>query len=85
MPFDEHGQLLASNFIDYTIPRSQDGLNIECVIVENPSPEGHYGIRGVGEPPIVPGAAAIANAVKDAIGFRCKELPIKPQQLWRWI
>ena len=82
MPFDEQGQLLASNFIDYTIPRSQDSLNIECVILENPSPEGHYGIRGVGEPPIVPGAAAVANAVHEATGIRCEDLPIKPQLLW---
>ena len=82
MPFDEQGQLLASNFIDYTIPRSQDSLNIECVILENPSPEGHYVIRGVGEPPIVPGGAAVANAVREAIGIRCEELPIKPQLLW---
>ena len=82
MPFDEQGQLLASNFIDYTIPRSKDGLNIECVIVENPSPEGHFGIRGVGEPPIVPGAAAVANAVKHATSIRITELPIKAQFLW---
>ena len=82
MPFDLQGQLLASNFLDYVIPRSNDSLDIECVIVENPSPEGPLGIRGVGEPPIVPGAAAVANAVREATGIRCEQLPIRPQSLW---
>jgi len=82
MPFDQHGQPLATNFMDYPIPRSQDGFHLECVLIENPSPEGPYGIRGVGEPPIVPGAAAVANAVSEATGIRCNTLPIRSQDLW---
>ena len=47
------------------------------------SPEGPFGIRGVGEPPIVPGAAAIANAVRNAVSVRCENLPIRNQRLWK--
>ena len=82
MPFDQHGQPLATSFMDYPIPRSLDGFHLECVLIENPSPEGPYGIRGVGEPPIVPGAAAVANAVSEATGIRCNNLPIRSQDIW---
>jgi CO/xanthine dehydrogenase Mo-binding subunit len=41
------------------------------------------GIRGVGEPPIVPGGAAVANAVREVTGVRFEQLPIRPQALWK--
>lgn len=83
MPYDAQGQLLASNFLDYVIPRADDALGVETVLVENPSPHGPLGIRGVGEPPIVPGGAAIANAVCEITGVRFEQLPIRPQALWK--
>jgi CO/xanthine dehydrogenase Mo-binding subunit len=49
--------------------------------VEVPSPAGPFGARGVGEPPIVPAPAAIANAVADATGARITELPITPERI----
>jgi CO/xanthine dehydrogenase Mo-binding subunit len=51
------------------------------VIVEVPSPAGPYGARGVGEPPIVPAPAALANAVEDAVGVRITELPLTPERI----
>jgi CO/xanthine dehydrogenase Mo-binding subunit len=56
---------------------------IETLIVEVPSEDGPYGARGVGEPPVTPGSAAIANAVHDAIGVRITEIPITPERILR--
>jgi CO/xanthine dehydrogenase Mo-binding subunit len=54
---------------------------IDAVIVEVPNPGHPYGVRGVGEVPIVPPPAAIANAIYDAIGVRMTELPMSPDRL----
>ena len=83
MPYDAQGQLLASNFLDYAMPRADDSVFVDAVLVENPSPQGPLGIRGVGEPPIVPGGAAVANAVKEVTGVRFEQLPIRSQALWK--
>jgi len=56
---------------------------IEAIIVEVPSEEGPYGARIVGEPSIVAGAAAVANAVADAVGIRMTEVPVTPERLLR--
>ena len=53
------------------------------MIVEHPSEHGPFGARIVGEPPITAGAAAIANAVRDATGVRVTELPVTSEALWR--
>jgi CO/xanthine dehydrogenase Mo-binding subunit len=52
---------------------------IEVALVEVPSEEGPFGAKGVGEPPAVPGAAAIVNAVADAVGVRVRQLPLRPE------
>ncbi len=83
MVFDQQGLLLNPGFLDYSIFRADEVPPLEIEMVEYPSPHGPYGIRGVGEPPIVPGAAAIANAVEDAVGVRITELPIRPESVWR--
>ena len=54
---------------------------IDTVIVEVPNPSHPYGVRGVGEVPIVPPMAAIANAIRDAVGLRMADLPISPVRL----
>jgi CO/xanthine dehydrogenase Mo-binding subunit len=51
---------------------------IDTVIVEVPNPTHPYGVRGVGETPIVPPLAAVANAVRDATGVRFEALPMSP-------
>ncbi|AWN23963.1 xanthine dehydrogenase [Deinococcus irradiatisoli] len=77
------GTLTNPNFLEYVFPRA-DGLPpIEAVIVEHPSATGPFGARIVGEPPITAGAAAVANAVRDATGVRVTELPVSPEVLWQ--
>ena len=76
--FSEDGTMLNSSFLDYRMPTSLDLPMIEAVIVEVPNPGHPFGVRGVGEVPIVPPMAAIANAVYDAIGVRISRLPINP-------
>lgn len=80
--YDENGELLSASFMDYTLPRFDNLPPIEAVLVENPSPHGPYGARGVGEPPITAGAAALANAVRAAVGARVTRLPINDQAVW---
>jgi CO/xanthine dehydrogenase Mo-binding subunit len=54
---------------------------IDTILVEVPSPGHPFGIRGVGEVPIVPPLAAVANAIADAIGVRLTELPMNPASI----
>jgi len=77
------GQLLDGNLMDYMLPTATDIPPIEVVFVEVPSPLGPFGAKGVGEPPAIPGAAAIANAVEDAAGVRMRNLPIRPDAVMR--
>ena len=81
--YDENGQLLTSTLMDYALPHSPDVPNITPVLIEIPSPLGPFGAKGVGEPPVVPVGAAIANAVFDAVGARVAELPITPERLFK--
>jgi CO/xanthine dehydrogenase Mo-binding subunit len=78
MPYDEDGQPGASTLMEYTLPRARMAPPIETVLVEVASEAGPYGAKGVGEPPAIPGAAAIANGIKDATGVRMTSLPIQP-------
>lgn len=80
--YDENGQLLTSTLMDYALPHSQDVPNIKTVLVEIPSATGPFGAKGVGEPPVVPVAATIANAIHDAVGARVAEIPITPERLF---
>ena len=79
--YDEHGRLQNPGFLDYRIPVCSDVPMIDTVIVEVPNPAHPYGVRGVGETPIVPPMAAIANAVEGALGIRFTELPMSPPRV----
>ncbi len=81
MIYDEDGQLLTSTLMDYALPLGKDVPPITSIVVEVPSNLGPYGARGVGEPPVVPVAAAIANAIKDAVGARVMEIPMTPERV----
>jgi CO/xanthine dehydrogenase Mo-binding subunit len=82
MQYDESGQPLTSTLMDYALPRSVDAPTITPLLVEIPSELGPYGAKGVGEPPVIPVAAAIANAIKDAVGVRLTEIPITSEQVF---
>jgi len=79
--YDDKGRLTNPSLLDYRKLTAADLPNIETIIVEKPSPAGPFGARGVGEPPIVPAPAAIANAIEDAIGIRLTELPLTPERI----
>ncbi|HNP71413.1 MAG TPA: xanthine dehydrogenase family protein molybdopterin-binding subunit [Kouleothrix sp.] len=83
MVYDEYGQLLTGSFMDYDLPKIDGVPEIEAIFVENPAPHGPFGARGIGEPPITAGAAALANAIRDAVGARVTETPIRAESLWR--
>jgi CO/xanthine dehydrogenase Mo-binding subunit len=79
--YDSQGRLQNAGFLDYRVPVASDLPMIEAVLVEVPNPRHPFGVRGVGEVPIVPPMAAIANAIFDAIGVRMPDLPISPPKL----
>jgi len=83
MLYDDQGRLLNPGLLDYRMPTALDVPNIETQIVEVPSEDGPYGARGVGEPSIIPGLAAIANAIEDATGARVTEAPLTPERILR--
>ncbi len=80
--YDENGQLLTSTLMDYALPHSADGPTIIPLLVEVPSAQGPFGAKGVGEPPVVPVAAAVANAIRAAVGVRVTHLPMTPERVW---
>ena len=79
--FDTKGVMENAGFLDYRIPVASDLPMIDTVIVEVPNPTHPYGVRGVGETPIVPPLAAVTNAVQRAVGVLVRELPISPPKL----
>jgi CO/xanthine dehydrogenase Mo-binding subunit len=82
MVYDENGQLLTATLMDYALPQSHDVPTITPLLVEVPSELGPFGAKGVGEPPVVPVAAAIANAIRDAVGVRMTQIPMTPERVF---
>ena len=76
--FNDQGQMMNSSFLDYRMPTALDLPMIDTVIVEVANPGHPYGVRGVGEVPIVPPLPAIASAISHAIGRRIDRLPANP-------
>jgi carbon-monoxide dehydrogenase large subunit len=84
MPFDRRGQPLASTLADYLLPGSAEMPNIRLLHMETPSPYTAFGQKGVGEGGAIGPAAAIANAVNDALakfGVEVCEIPITPHRV----
>ena len=76
--YTPEGTMANSSFLDYRMPTALDMPMIDTVIIEVPNPRHPFGLRGVGEGPIIPPLAAVANAVNHAIGARIRKLPITP-------
>lgn len=76
---DRNGQLVTNSFMDYSVPTAGEVPPIHVEMVEVPAPDGPFGAKGVGEPPVVPCAAALANAVNDALGRHPARLPMTPE------
>lgn len=77
----ENGIPQATNFDKYIMQRAPDAPPIQCVIVEHDERTGPFGAIGIGEPPTIGPAPAIANAVEDAIGVRIDSLPISKEKI----
>jgi carbon-monoxide dehydrogenase large subunit len=86
--YDDAGQLLSGSFMDYAIPRADDVPSIPVALTEHASVINPLGVKGVGESGAIPGAAAIANAVEDALadlGVQVSEVPATPARLHAWL
>jgi carbon-monoxide dehydrogenase large subunit len=86
--YDASGQLLTGSLMDYAIPRADDVPAIGVALTEHRSVVNPLGVKGVGESGAIPGAAAIANAVEDAVadlGVTIREVPVTAERLRGWI
>lgn len=79
--YNDNGVMTNASFLDYRMPTALDLPMIEPIMVEVPNPGHPYGVRGVGEVPIVPPPAALANAIYRAIGVRMNVLPMSPGRI----
>jgi CO/xanthine dehydrogenase Mo-binding subunit len=79
--FDTDGRMENPGFLDYRCPVASDLPMIEAILVEVPNPRHPFGAKGVGEVPIVPPLAAVANAVRRATGHRFEQLPLSPPRI----
>jgi CO/xanthine dehydrogenase Mo-binding subunit len=82
LAYDGDGQLRTGSFVEYALPTIDRVPPIDLEIVEVPAPDGPFGAKGVGEPPVIAVAAAVANAIAAATGARLRELPMTPQRVW---
>jgi CO/xanthine dehydrogenase Mo-binding subunit len=79
--YDKRGRLDNPGFLDYRVPVASDLPMIDAVIVEVPNPRHPFNVHGVGEVPIVPPMAAVANAIHAATGMRLRDLPMSPPKI----
>jgi CO/xanthine dehydrogenase Mo-binding subunit len=79
--YGDDGQLVSSTLMDYAVPKSWQIPEVEVVVLEIPARSGPFGAKGIGEPPIIPGPAAIANAIADATGKRATEIPFTAERV----
>ena len=79
--YDKNGKLDNAGFLDYRMPVTSDLPKLDTVMIEIPNPKHPQGVRGVGEVPLVPPMAAIANAIYNALGRRLYSLPMSPPKV----
>ena len=76
------GRQLNPHLLDYKLLTASDAPEINVEFIETQSVGGPRGAKGVGEPPIIPAAGAVANAIADATGARVRQLPMTPPRIW---
>ena len=69
------------NLHDYLIPTIGDIPPVESILIEDPSPIGPFGAKGIGEQAVIPTAPAILNALHDAVGIRLRKIPATPDRV----
>jgi xanthine dehydrogenase molybdenum-binding subunit len=77
----QEGQIVTASFMDYALFRADEMPELIVKLVESVDEEGPFGAKGLGESGVIPVAAAVANAIKDATGVRFTELPITPARI----
>jgi CO/xanthine dehydrogenase Mo-binding subunit len=77
----DNGRTTTSGFAKYILPTALDVPRVNSIIVEDPDPLGPLGVKGVGEPAMVPTIPAIMNAIYDAVGVRITSLPATPEKV----
>ncbi|MFH2002901.1 MAG: xanthine dehydrogenase family protein molybdopterin-binding subunit, partial [Planctomycetota bacterium] len=75
------GHVVNPSFTNYKIVTTTDLPELDISLIETLDPAGPYGAKGIGESPLIPVAAAIANAVYHATGVRLNELPLTPERV----
>ena len=75
----DHGRYVQRTFKQHGLPLAPDVPRVEAIVMEHADPDGPFGAKGAAEPPVVPVAAAIANAISDAVGAPIDTLPITPE------
>jgi CO/xanthine dehydrogenase Mo-binding subunit len=83
--YNDHGVMTNASYLDYRMPTCLDLPMIDTVMVEVANPGHPFGVRGVGEVPIVPPPAALANAIYRAVGVRLRQLPMSPGRVLKEI
>ena len=88
LAYDETGQLLNANFMDYLLPTAQDVPRMELGHEETPSPLNPLGVKGAGEAGCIPVAPLFAQALENALadtGLEILEMPLNPKRLWELV
>ncbi|MEW5725269.1 MAG: molybdopterin cofactor-binding domain-containing protein [Thermodesulfobacteriota bacterium] len=78
----DEGRILTTDFGTYLLPTALDAPPITSIIVEEPEPSGPFGAKGTGEPPACPTAAALINAIYDAVGVNITSLPVTAEKVY---
>jgi len=82
MKYNEQGKMINPNLADYQIPTIADiPQKVQVSLLEFPSKHGPYGAKGIGEPPITAGLAAVVSAIADATKLWMHEVPVTPERL----
>jgi aerobic carbon-monoxide dehydrogenase large subunit len=82
MAYDADGQLQNASFMDFLMPYASEVPDVVIDHQQTPSPLNPLGIKGAGEAGVIPGAAALASAIEDAVGRRITSMPISPTELY---
>ena len=82
MVYDQDGQLQNASYMDFLMPYSSEVPDVVIDHQTTPSPLNPLGIKGAGEAGVIPGTAAIASAIEDAVGRRISSMPISPTELY---
>ncbi|MGE3913947.1 MAG: aerobic carbon-monoxide dehydrogenase large subunit, partial [Chloroflexota bacterium] len=86
--YDETGQLVNANFMDFLLPTAMEIPEMEVGHLETPSPLNPLGVKGAGEAGAIPVPALLAEAIEDALapfGVRVREMPLSPTRVWELI